>query len=82
MISLKKFYLHWDVKNISTGTLHARPVNFTALFSVLNSVESRWAISSQSAAHLGLLAAASVANMRSFDVDGHLKGAILCQRPV
>ena len=45
----------------------------------MNSVESHSAISSQSAAHLGLLAAASVANMRSFDVAGNLKGATLSQ---
>ena len=47
----------------SRRSLHARP-EFD---------RSRWAISSQSTADFGLLPAASVANMRLFDVDGHLK---------
>lgn len=60
----------------SSHSLHALPVKSTCLSSELNAWLRILAIVSQSAGDFSFLAATSVASMISFEVVGHLKGAI------
>ena len=57
-------------------SLQARPVKSILLPSLLNALLSRQAIVSHAAPLFGFFAATFLANIKSFDISGHLNGAI------